>query len=144
MMENNNKKAENKINEEQRNDDSHLLTQKTHFFKEKMNKIPIRDRKMWVVIGFFAVFFAGTLKTVVAISKAKKDRISLTQDSTLKKDIHNLFEELKKVDQSYNSIKDSVSVVLTNDSTYNISSHFYDKGKNSVSAKGQTTSGDMN
>lgn len=81
--------------------------QKEDSVKDLLNKIPISDRKKWIIIGFVSVVIIGLGKTFFSISNDMNDRTQV-QDSIVRENLSRLTSGMKVVDQEFSSAKDSV------------------------------------
>jgi hypothetical protein len=81
--------------------------QKEESMKDLLNKIPISDRKKWIIIGFVAVAVIGLGKTIFTISNDRHERTQV-QDSIVRENLLRLTTGMKEVDQEFTTAKDSV------------------------------------
>ncbi len=82
------------------------------FLKKLLDKVPLRDRKMWVIIAFVCFALVGVAKTIVVVSHDKARLAELRQDSTLLSDLDKIEKEVADMERMFGMIKDSMSVAM--------------------------------
>jgi uncharacterized protein YlxW (UPF0749 family) len=105
---------ENKLNKENQQDiDKDKTTIETPpFLKKLLEKVPLKDRKMWILIGFACIALVGIVKTAVVVSHDKARLAEMRQDSTLLSDLDKIEKEIADMERTFGTIKDSMSVAM--------------------------------
>jgi len=82
------------------------------FLRKLLDKVPLNDRKMWILIGFACIALVGVAKTVVVVSHDKARLAEMHQNSTLLCDLDKIEKEVADMERMFGTIKDSMSVAM--------------------------------
>ncbi len=105
------KKKINKENHDNINNEETPIEVPT-FLKKLLDKVPLNDRKMWILIGFACIALVGIAKTIVVVSHDKARLAEMRQDSTLLSGLDQIEMEVADMERMFGTIKDSMSVAM--------------------------------
>ncbi len=104
----------NKINNEKQdniNNDKTTIEMPT-LLKKLFDKVPLSDRKMWIIIGFACIALVGLTKTIVVVSKDRARLAEMRQDSSLLSGLDKIELEIADMERTFGTIKDSMAVAM--------------------------------